>query len=191
MSNYFFLKRSMIFLVVILAVSVLVWLLEVNQLNDDSNANKAEDPNYILSGVTGYQFSNEGDLKYELLVKKMTQTAEIDTVLLEQPQLIVYSKTNSIPWRLTANQGEVFNEGEKINLWEQVHLTRQTDDQDAQLDALTEWLTIYPFNELAETDKKVTITTFYDRTTGDGMKVDLTQKEIKLLSNVKGIHMPR
>ena len=110
-----------------------------------------------------------------------------DTIVITRLNLAMYRK-DLPPWTAQANQGVVYEEGERVELSGEVELYRPATGRDESLTLKTTQLTVYPRREYAETDAAVTITGDRSETQATGMRLDMQQGLLELLADTRGTY---
>ncbi len=141
-------------------------------------------------GIDGTQFDVMGQKQGELKSPKLLHFVDNDTSLLTAPLLTLYSKDNKTPWTISSKTGKTFNGTEKVDLIDDVVIHQPTGAQNQDTTITTSLLHIFPKQQLANTDKSVTLIQSGIRITSIGMNAYLDQKHVTLLSQVRGSYDP-
>ena len=147
-------------------------------------------PNAIMDGATTRQFDANGNIEYELIsdqIRFFEETEQYSDAYIEykNPEFMFYAEDQREPITVTSEKGYSFDGGETIELNDKVTLVQPLENGELyQVD--TDTLTILPTQQFAETDKPVIITQKIGVTTATGLKANLKQQRIELLSNVRG-----
>ncbi len=123
--------------------------------------------------------------RYDLQAKLMRHYADDDTSQLSMPDMTVY-RAGSPPWRVRAGRAEVAAGGESVLLRDDVKAWRVTTERRQALEIDTPTLRVEPAKDYAETDQPVTIVTDLGTTRAVGLRADLKQRQLNLLSQVRG-----
>lgn len=141
---------------------------------------------YMINSETR-NFDEQGRLSFVLNTSRGQFFKNQNKFVMDQPRMKADGDTSAQPpWRLSANTGVVFSRGEHIVLRGKVHAWQEAPTGNTDLN--TSLLTYYPDSNIAETDRKVTITSPGTRITGVGMKADLEKQLFQLLAKVKSKH---
>ncbi|WP_439133188.1 LPS export ABC transporter periplasmic protein LptC [Pseudomaricurvus sp.] len=153
-------------------------------------------PSNIVHNAVRRRFDENGQLSsvfvasetryYQKNPKRRTAKDYAD---LTAPKLTMYS-VDKPPTTIVSNTGKARNNGNLVQLWGDVHITR-TDTLGQSSELTTPYLVVKPERQYAETDKPVIITSPGNTTHAVGMEAYLKTDTIKLLSNVRGIHDPQ
>ena len=141
-------------------------------------------------GIDGTQFDIMGQKQGELKSPKLLHFASDDSSLLTTPYLTLYSKDNKAPWTITSKTGKTFNGTEKVDLIDNVVIHQPTSAQNQDTTISTSLLHIFPKQQLANTDKSVTLVQSGVKITSIGMNAYLDQKHVTLLSQARGFYDP-
>ncbi|TDY01090.1 LPS export ABC transporter periplasmic protein LptC [Thiohalophilus thiocyanatoxydans] len=146
------------------------------------------DPDYYLENFTATSMGENGVAKHRLVADYLEHYPDDDSVVIQQLTLDLF-RQDLPPWTAQANQGVVYEQGERVELSGEVELHRPATDHDEALTLLTEKLTVYPQREYAETDAAVTITSDSSETRAIGMQLDVAQGLLELLSDTRGTYV--
>ncbi len=153
-------------------------------------------PANILHNAVNRRYNPDGSLHSELRASESRyfqvnprQRSGKDYMEMTRPDMTLYSDDKP-PWQITAREGITRDNGNRIELWGDVHIW-QTDELGQRSELNTEYLVLEPEQQYAETDKPVIIVSPGNTTRAIGMKAFLQRDIIKLLSNVRGIHEPQ
>lgn len=143
------------------------------------------DPDYFLENFTATLMNEAGLARYKLIANRLEHFPDDDSIVIQQLTLHLYR--NQLPeWTARADQGVVYDKGKRIELTNQVRLHRPATPENAEITLLTRDLTIYPQREYAETGSAVTITSGRNEIQAVGMRLDLSNGRLELLSETKG-----
>ncbi|RYZ85498.1 MAG: LPS export ABC transporter periplasmic protein LptC, partial [Moraxellaceae bacterium] len=154
-----------------------------------------EFPQVFMTDVDMREFSETGTMRYQLntpLVRHY-QSAEKagpdDHTLLDKPNLIFLGDQTKPAWTINALQGRSDLAHHLFTLTNEV-LAHQTSPSQGEITISTEELRINTHDQFAETDKAVTMRAARGQMETQGMRVDIKNDRIELLSNVKGTYEP-
>lgn len=139
-------------------------------------------------------YKENGEINYTFVANRMEHYREKNDfreefTLIEKPKLVLYEKSE--PWNIEANKGRLNSQNEDIELWEDVRV-EHTNEEGVKTIIKTQYVIIDPVSKLAKTEEPVTISSETDHIEieGIGMNADLANKQLKLLSNVRGTYDP-
>ncbi len=160
---------------------------------------KPQTPIAIIKNSITRQYNQQGQLEYLLSVETAEQYLRINPknnkplkadkgyTELSEPNLTLYQSQQESPWNITANNGRAENNGTLITLWGNVIVHRTLADGGEYVMS-TERLQVLPLQQLAETDKAVTIHSPNGVADSVGMRLNMIDNVTELLSQVKGIY---
>jgi len=146
------------------------------------------EPDYFLQNFSATSMDKDGMAQHRLVADYLEHYPDDDTLVIRQLKLDLF-RENLPPWTARANQGVVYERGERIQLSGEVELHRPATDRGEALTLQTEELTVYPQQEYAETDAAVTITSDRSDTRAIGMRLDTGKGLLELLSNTRGTYV--
>lgn len=173
-----------IFLALMLAI-ITFWLNQtVQEQGPKIDGSNRHDPDYMMHNFVTTQTDQTGVLKYVLSASEMLHYPDDDTTELKLPHFIQYTKDKPYT-KIEGLRGYISSDGEKIEVLDQVKVTRQATPEKGEMQLLTERLIIEPNKDLATTNSPVTITQAPKTViTGEGMIFNKKNKTLKLLKNV-------
>ncbi|MFA7553769.1 MAG: LPS export ABC transporter periplasmic protein LptC [Spongiibacteraceae bacterium] len=172
------------------AVLLLMFLLNFSKTGNpptlDILAKKIEQPEFYLFNSRSIQYNEQGILDTIITSPHAEQNPKDNSVTLDEPRIHLY-RQGQLNWKARAQIGTIYNSGNKVDLEQQV--VAISSDQTMSLH--TAKLTVFPNTKLAETDQPVALLDSTSSTHATGMKANLDQKTIELLSNVRGQYEPQ
>jgi lipopolysaccharide export system protein LptC len=167
------------------------WLDRVAQPPDGARIGASRhDPDYIVDGLSAVRMNQAGAASYTLSAVKMVHYPDDDATLLTTPRFVSYGSAKS-PVTITANQAVVSSNGEHVYFQDDVRVTRAAYGESSELVMRTPFLHVVPDDNLARTDRTVTITDAATTVTAEGLEMNNETRVIKLLSNVRGTYDPK
>ncbi len=166
------------------------WLDRMAQPPDGAGTGASRhDPDYIVDGLSAVRMNEAGTARYTLFAVKMVHYPDDDTTLLTTPKFVSYGSAKS-PVTITANQAVVSSNGDHVYFQDDVRVTRAAYGESSELVMRTPFLHVVPDENLALTDRTVTITDAATTVTAEGLEMNNETRVIKLLSNVRGSYDP-
>lgn len=156
--------------------------------------NPREFPQIFMTDIDVREFNETGVLHYQLqtpLVRHYQQgekAGPTDYTLLDSPRLLFLSDTKPA-WNISADQGRSDATNNVFTLSKNV-VAHQTSPTQGEISVTTEEMSVNTRDQFAETDKAVTMRTAKGMMETLGMRADIKNDHIELLSNVKGIYEP-
>jgi lipopolysaccharide export system protein LptC len=145
------------------------------------------DPDYLVEKLSAVSLSKAGSASYTLAAAKMVHYPDGDTTLLTTPKFVSYGQAKA-PVTVTANEAVVSANGQHVYFQDDVRVTRAADESSSELVMRTSFLHVIPDDNLAKTDRTVTITDGTVTVTAVGLELNNETRVIKLLSNVRGTY---
>ncbi len=170
-------------------VGISWWLLDQNRsAPSEGVSDDAQEPDAFIRDFVATTTDNAGRPQYRLEAQSMVHYPHNDTSEMEKPYLTLY-REDELPWYVRAERGLIAPQGETVFLLGKVYMEHE-DGRGRQLQVHTHDLEIYPDDQYAETDQKVTILHDLGTTHGIGLEAFLREGRLSLLTNVKGEYDP-
>jgi lipopolysaccharide export system protein LptC len=147
------------------------------------------DPDYIVEKLTGVHMGETGAARYVLSAEKLVHYPDDDTTLLTAPKLVSYASPKAAV-TVTASDGVVSAKGDHVYFQDDVRVTRAAHEGASELVMRTTFLHVVPDQQIARTDRTVTINDDANTVTAEGLEMNNETGVIKLLSNVRGSYDP-
>ncbi len=176
---------SLLFVVMLSAFAN--WLLDAieHKTIEDTTALRHE-PDYFIEGLKAKVFNADGSLHYRLASRRLNHYPDDNTLQLTAPVLRMFTKKQP-PWIMVAEQGVVYDDGQRIHLNGAVDI-RQPGDARTRMQLLTRDLRIDTQRDYAETAAAVKLTRGYHQTTAVGMRANLRLGRLEFLADTRGIY---
>jgi lipopolysaccharide export system protein LptC len=146
------------------------------------------DPDYWVENFTATRMGPDGLPMHTLSAVRMTHFPDDDSTHLTLPRLVHHAKGQP-PMRVASREGRVSSNGEEVWLNGDVQIKREASPSGNALDIHTTALHVIPDQEIARTDRAVTIRSGGTHVTGTGMEFNNQTRIIRLHSRVKGQHV--
>lgn len=190
-------RPSLLILPAALAVAVYLIINSFNSATPLSIEDTAKFPTNLVAiseGINTISYDEQGDVAYILQARQQIQRDD-DTSQLESPVIQLF-RDNSAQWNIVANSGSISaqqagraEDSRELALSGEVQLIN-LDDFGNRTTLNTEYLTIMPDREIAETDRQVFVITTTIEHTALGMIADFANDEVTFLSNSEGRYVP-
>ena len=181
-------KLSSILVILLITLIALTsyWLkLEVIKELYSEKSLLASGPDFYLDEFSAQQTTENGDIKFILAGKKMTNYDYLNKTYLINPKFTKYENGNPFSW-ITGGNGEITNLGDEIIVRKNVVLMRLATSKKKAMKLFTDSLNILPNDDIIFTRSPVKIIQEPNiEINGVGMKYDKKENTFKLLSNVK------
>jgi lipopolysaccharide export system protein LptC len=114
------------------------------------------DPDYIMNNFVTTQTDAKGDLRYKLAAIEMRHFPDDDTTALQRPRYTQFAVGKPYT-EVQGLRGFVSSDGEEVQLFDNVKVTRQAFADKGEMTIETDYLNIRPNEELVTTDRPVII----------------------------------
>lgn len=114
------------------------------------------DPDYMMSNFVTTQTDINGALRYKLAAVEMKHFPDDDTTNLQRPRYTQFAVGKPYT-QVEGLRGYMSSNGEKIELVDNVKITRQAFAGKGEMTVETDYLKIFPNEELVSTDSPVVI----------------------------------
>jgi lipopolysaccharide export system protein LptC len=166
------------------------WLDQVVQpLLQGADGTSRHDPDYIVENLSALSTNEAGDAAYTLFATRMVHYPDDDTTLLTRPRLISYRSAEA-PMTITANEALVSGNGENVYFKDEVKVTRAAYGDHSEMVMVTTYLHVIPDDNIAKTDRPVTITDASTVVNAVGLELNSETRILKLHSRVRGTYDP-
>ena len=178
--------RLLPLLLLTLLVALTFWLDQASHVDDPRNDGKGRhDPDFVVDSFTVRRYDAEGHLQHLLTARKMLHYTDDDSTEVSGPALSYFGSGRRTD--IAAPRAWLGPEGKELRLLDDVHVVQQaTATEPATLLTTTELL-VYPDDELARSDKPVTIAQGSSVITGSGLEADNKLQLFKLLGRAHAV----
>jgi lipopolysaccharide export system protein LptC len=181
-------KLSSILVMLLIALIALTsyWLkLEVIKELRSEKSLLASGPDFYLDEFSAQQTTENGDIKFILDGKKMTNYEHLNKTYLKNPKFTKYENGNPYSW-ITGKNGEITNLGDEIIVRKNVILMRLATSKKKAMKLSTDSLNILPNSDIIFTRSPVKMIQEPNiEISGVGMKFDKKENTFKLLGDVR------
>lgn len=170
-----------------LATYIPTWLKE----DDSPQQNTQEDaykPTYQATNLRSALYDESGELSHRIFASKMEHFEQLGFVYFTQPQYTIYMEDDQRPWRVTAEEGTLYDDN-RIQLERNVVITSLSDDEFVKT-INTEFLQINLDTKVMTSDQAVTITGQDYQITSNGLNANLQTKHYELKQHVQTVYSP-
>jgi len=163
-----------------------LWLERAVQAPErDSSGKTRHDPDFIAEDFGISKLDASGKPEYSLSAARMLHYPDDDSTDIVAPHL-VQRHGDDTPIVIRADRGLISKGGDEASLFGNVVVVREAGRGRSELRVQTEYLQVVPDQDIARTDKPVTITEGRSRLSGVGMEFNNKTRQFALLSQVKG-----
>jgi lipopolysaccharide export system protein LptC len=150
------------------------------------NALLRHDPDYIVDNLLATRMDVNGRIKNTLFAVKLVHFPDDDTTELAAPRFISYAK--SAPVTITSKTGLVSSNGENVYFKDNVRVVRAPYGEKSEMVVNTDYLHVLPDDNIAKTDRAVTITDANMVVNAVGMEMNSETRIMLLNARVKGVY---
>jgi lipopolysaccharide export system protein LptC len=147
------------------------------------------EPDYIVEQLSAVSMNEKGAASYTLTAVKMMHYPDDDTTILATPKFVSYGTAKS-PVTITASEAVVSSNGQHVYFQDDVRVTRAAYASYSELLVRTDFLHVIPDQNIARTDRAVTITDAQATVTAIGFELNNETRVMKLNSRVRGTYDP-
>jgi lipopolysaccharide export system protein LptC len=153
------------------------------------DSSKRHDPDAIVENFSATRLNEQGVPRFVMAATKMLHYPDDDSTTLEAPRITMLS-VGQPAIHATAKSGTISSKGDEVFLHDAVEVLRDASVQQDELTLQTEYLRIVPDQDLADTDRAVTIVDAHNIVHATGMEMDNKTRILKLFSQVRSEHVP-
>jgi lipopolysaccharide export system protein LptC len=150
---------------------------------------KRHDPDAIMENFSATNLNVQGEPNFILAAKKLLHYPDDDSTTVDEPRITMLSPGQPAI-HATAEHGTVSKKGDEVFLRDNVKVLREASAQRGQMTLQTQYLHIVPDQDLADTDRAVTIVDTHNIVHATGMEMNNKTRTLKLLSQVKSEYVP-
>ena len=165
----------------VIGTEALLWL-----VRDRTNAQTFAGPprsDYTLEQFTLDALDSAGKRTFRVSGPRLSRRGDDGSIFVETPDYLLVDGGGH-PWNGKSDSAWVDKEGEVMKLLGHVEMHRAAEGQEEPIDVVTRDLTTYPKKKTMETAAAATITQPGSILRGTGMRGDLNDKTLELLSDV-------
>jgi lipopolysaccharide export system protein LptC len=170
----------------LLLLAALTWWLEskVQAPAARVDGGSRHDPDTYIEGFAAARMNPDGTKRYELKGKRLVHYPDDNSTELQAPQLVYFNYAQA-PVTVKADMAQIARGGDDVYFSGNVQVVRSAFRSNPELGVLTTYLHVMPEQELARTDKVVTIVEGNSTASSVGLEFDNKTRQLRLLSQVK------
>ena len=142
-------------------------------------------PDYWVENFVAKRLGEDGLPLHTLAAVMLEHFPDDDTTLLTRPNFTAMGQ-NRVPTHIAAQHGLISSNGKEVYFTNHVEVRKDAGAEKDWLTISTEYLHITPDQDIARTDRAVTIKTPAAVITATGMELNNRTQVVQLLSRVKG-----
>jgi lipopolysaccharide export system protein LptC len=147
------------------------------------------EPDYIVDGLSATRMDELGRVKHTLRARRMTHYPDDDVTVLVDPRLVTYSQGRA-PVTVTSRDAHMSGNGENVYFENDVRVVRAAVGNQSELTLETPYLHVIPDDNVAKTDRPVTIRNAMGVVNASGLELNSETRVLKLSGRVKGVYRP-
>ena len=147
------------------------------------------DPDYTVDKLRAARTNEAGTVIYTLDAERMIHYPDDDTTHLTAPRFVSL-RSKQAPVTITAREGLLSSNGENVYFREDVKVTRAAYADRSEMVMRTSFLHIIPDDNIAKTDRPVTITDAATVVHAEGLELNNETRVLRLFSSVRGTYDP-
>jgi len=161
------------------------WLALVTkkQLTEESTPERTE-PDYVIDNFSYVRMTPLGQPQYNMTGARMTHFPANDSFLIHQPFMTRYGKLGEIQ-TMRSETAVVEDENRKVHMYTNVVTDRPAFGTIESLHMTTDYLLLYPDEDIMQTPNDVIITRGTTRLSGTGMFANNYTREFKLYNQTR------
>jgi len=144
------------------------------------------EPDYIVEGIALTSMNKLGQPVFRMTAARLEHFPDDDTNAFVRPQLVSLDPAKPRV-SLVAARGRATGQGERIELFDAVRLTRAAEGERPELTVDTDYVVLVPDEDVARTDRPVHIRYGASSLTGVGMEFNNAARVLQVRSQVRGV----
>ncbi len=164
------------------------WLsLQVKPPPHKADDSKRHDPDYIVDNFSAITLDQQGLPRFMMSARKMVHYPDDDSTHLDEPQLNSFYPDQPAIIAFS-RKGEISSKGKDVFLRDDVKLIRAASAAQSEMSLSTDYLHVIPEQDMADTDRPVTLKDAHNVIHATGLKFDYKARVVTLLSQVRSQH---
>ncbi|MDI9244931.1 LPS export ABC transporter periplasmic protein LptC [Marinobacter sp. CHS3-4] len=178
--------RNLALAITVIALVAVLWQSDETAEPSDAAALRGEaEPDAFVVGGQFLSFDETGHLTNRIESQRVEQFESDQLTRMQSPRATLFGKAGEASWKAEADQGQLKQAQELMELSGNVRIIRLADDS-APLSLSTEALTLNNSDRTIYTDKPVTIEDPLGVTRSTGMKAWIDDRILELNAEVEG-----
>jgi lipopolysaccharide export system protein LptC len=183
------LKNVGITLLLILATAFSAWSIIISHPAKYSMQTDPKQIDSFMENVQAITYNKLGAPSLQITTPKMVHYPENNTTYITTPRVVIYRQSPQ-PWFVDSDYAKATNGMDAIEFWSNVNIHHVADPENPTTSLRTNTLTIFPSQQIAQTNEAVTFVQPDTTVHAIGMLANLEAGTVKLLSNTKGEYDP-
>lgn len=142
------------------------------------------DPDFVIDNFSAQRMNPDGSVRYAIKGRQMQHFPDDKSTKVQTPRFVHFDPKTA-PVHVQAQEAFISADGEAVDFVGAVNIVRDPYDGKPAMSLDTEFLHLLPDQDLATTDKPLTMIQGENRVTGVGMRFDNRARVLEILSHVK------
>jgi lipopolysaccharide export system protein LptC len=147
------------------------------------------EPDYFVEGLSAMRMDRSGHVKHTLEAQRMTHFPQDDLTVLVAPRFVAYGEGH-VPVTITSKHARMSGNGEDVYFEDDVRVVRAPEGRLSELVLETSYLHVIPDDNIAKTDKPVTIRDATAVVVASGLELNSETRVLELQGRVRGTFEP-
>ncbi|MCO4799484.1 MAG: LPS export ABC transporter periplasmic protein LptC [Colwelliaceae bacterium] len=157
-----------------------------DNIQETDTINNQIAPDFIAETLNSETYSDTGQLSYIIDASRMEHYSQLAVTHFEFPKYTLYPKNTDSPWKISANEGTLYNNN-RVKLESRVALLA-TDKNSLIQEIHGKYLELDLNTNILSSEKKIEIKGIDFTMYGSGLIVDLNTKQVTLTKHEKTIY---
>jgi lipopolysaccharide export system protein LptC len=168
------------------ALAGLTYWLDQRVQPEVPHTNSPEDPDFLAEDFLVTRMNRDGTPRYAVRAKKLVHYPGDNSAKLDAPEFTHFDPETA-PLTMRANHGLISHNGEEAHFNGDVLVRRSAYSDQKEMTLQTSYLHVIPDQDLAKTDREVTLTSGNSVVRSVGLEFNNATRNVKLLSQVRGM----
>lgn len=177
---------------ILLAISIILsgWSFLKSNHSDNVVVTDTENrPDAFMENVSALVTNRDGKATLKIESPKMIHYHNNDMTYIEKPHIIIYRQTSE-PWHINSDFAKATKGIDQILFWDNVVIRHEPDEGNPETTIKTATLTVFPHDQIAKTEDKITLLQPNTSVYGIGLLANMNNGSIKLLKEARGDYAP-
>jgi len=171
--------------VLLAALAGLTYWLDQKVQPQQPHESSPKDPDFLAEDFLATRMNLDGSPRYSVRARKLVHYPGDNSTALDYPEITHYDPETA-PVTMRADHGLLSNNGEDAYFTGNVLVRRHAYGEQKEMTLQTSYLHVIPDQDLAKTDRKVTLTSGNSVVDSLGLEFNNATRSVKLLSQVRG-----
>ena len=184
-------RLTIIFLIVLFLTMGSMWVnMVIKKTAMDASADiQRTEPDYFVENFRYFNLKPTGEAQYEAKGTKLTHYPADDTYLIENPLLITQSRNGQIEI-ISSKEAFVEDFNTKVHMRKNVVMEREAGAGKGPVKLTSEYLLVFPDEEIMTSNREVTIKSDNSTVTGVGLYSNNATREVQISNRARVTYNP-